>query len=130
MSEETDELAGSSNRALPELQETLLGQALEHARVAAIVLDEEGRFLAANEEAAALTGYPREELLELGSRGLAADEGVAERLDGVARGSLTRGSGRIRCRDGTVKDVSYRIESTRVSGLPYFVGVFWEEDAP
>jgi PAS domain S-box-containing protein len=115
-----DERMDAISRALPELQETLLGQALAHARVAAIVLDEEGRFLAANEQASVMTGYPREELLELGSRGLA--------VDGMARGALTRGSGPIRCRDGTIKRVAYRIESTRVSGLPYYVGVFWEDE--
>jgi PAS domain S-box-containing protein len=123
-----DERTDAINRALPELQETLLGQALEHARVAAIVLDEEGRFLAANEQASVMTGYPREELLQLGSRGLAVDDGIGERLEGMARGVLTRGSGPIRCRDGSIKRVAYRVESTRVSGLPYYVGVFWEDE--
>src|SRR4029453_641630 len=58
------------------VQETLLGEALEHAPVGAIVLDEEGRYLAANREACRLTGYTREELLQRGPADLAADASV------------------------------------------------------
>ena len=55
------------------VQETLLGEALEHAPIAAIVLDETGRYLAANRMACRLTGYAREELLDAGVRALAAE---------------------------------------------------------
>jgi PAS domain S-box-containing protein len=109
-----------------ELQETLLGQALEHAPLGAIVLDERGNFLAANRRATEVCGYGRRELLALGTPGLCADSDAHERLRAMAAGDLMTGSAEIRCKDGTVKQVDYRVGSTRVGGLPFFVGVFWE----
>jgi PAS domain S-box-containing protein len=111
---------------VPELQEHLLGEAFEHAPLGVIVLDESGHFLAANKAAAELCGYTRNELLELGSFGLAVDTGIDERLQQVAAGTLRRGSGRMRCKDGAAMEVEYVLGPTRVSGLPFFVGVFWE----
>ena len=68
------------------VQETLLGEALEHAPVGAIVLDETGRFLAANRVACRMTGYSRGELLDCQVRDLSADPtGVPARLGGARR---------------------------------------------
>src|SRR3712207_5492314 len=83
------------------LQETLLGEALEHAPVGAIVLDESGRYLAANRMACRLTGYRREELLALRPTDLAVDpSNVAEVLRAMADGELEHGETRIRCKNG------------------------------
>ncbi len=119
----------SSGLDMPELQETLLGQAFEHGPVGAIVLDEQGRFLAANRRAIEVCGYSRAELLALGSFGLCAEPGVADRLAAMAAGELTGGVERLRCKDGSVKDVRFRLGETTVSGLPFFVALFWEADA-
>jgi PAS domain S-box-containing protein len=109
------------------LQETLLGEALEHAPIGAIVLDENGRYLAANRTACRLTGYTREELLERGPYGLATDpEKVAPNLEAMAMGDLANGTTRIRCQDGSCASVEYRVGATRSGGLPHFVLVFWE----
>jgi PAS domain S-box-containing protein len=108
-----------------ELQERLLGEAFEHAPVATIVLDEHGQFIAANRAACELTGYPRQELLALGSAGLAAESGNAERLAEMAAGLLTEGRSKLRHKDGGAVEVAYRIGETRVSGLPFYVSVFW-----
>ncbi len=113
---------------VPELQETLLGQAFEHGPVGVIVLDERGNFLAANRRATELCGYSRAELLELGSAGISAEPGLEERLAAMASGALTRGTGRIRCKDGSVKEVAFRVGETTVSGLPFFALMFWEGD--
>lgn len=111
------------------VQETLLGEALEHAPIAAIVLDENGRYLAANRTACRLTGYTREELLELGPSDFAANpETVPAKLAEMAEGRLTNGTTRIRHRDGSLIPVGYRVGATRSGGLPYFVVVFWERD--
>ena len=108
------------------VQETLLGEALEHAPVGALVLDETGRFLAANRVACRMTDYSREELLECRVRDLSADPtGVPARLDEMANGRLQHGTTEVRRRDGTLVQVDFRVGATRSGGLPYFVFVFW-----
>jgi PAS domain S-box-containing protein len=110
------------------LQETLLGEALEHAPVGALVLDETGSYLAANRMACRLTGYSREELLALNPRDLAVDpSNVGATLRAMAGGELVHGVGRIRCKDGQCVSLEYRVGATRSGGLPYFVLVFWEQ---
>jgi PAS domain S-box-containing protein len=112
------------------VQETLLGEALEHGPVAALVFDENGTFLAANRMACELSGYEREELLTKRSPDLAADPTVVPtRLREIASGRLGHGIGRLRRSDGEVLEVQYRVGATRSGGLPYFVFVFWEHDA-
>lgn len=110
------------------LQETLLGEALEHAPVGAVVLDEKGRFLAANRMACSFTGYERGALLRLRSTDLAVDPTIVPaRLAEMADGRLVCGQTRIRCQDGAELPVEYRVGATRSGGLPFFVFVFWED---
>ena len=110
------------------VQETLLGEALEHAPIGAIVLDETGRYLAANRAACRLTGCTREELLELGPSDFATDpEKVPAKLEEMASGRLMHGSTQMRRRDGSLIPVEYRVGATRSGGLPYFMLVFWEQ---
>jgi PAS domain S-box-containing protein len=111
------------------LQETLLGEALEHAPIAAIVLDENGRYLAANRTACRLTGYTRDELLALTPTDLAAkpDE-VPRTLEQMANGDLVNGRTQLRRHDGSLIPVEYRVGGTRSGGLPYFLLVFWADD--
>ena len=111
------------------VQETLLGEALEHAPVGAIVLDEKGGYLAANRTACRLTGYAREELLQASASDLAADpDEVPGRLDEIASSRLEHGTTRLRRKDGALVDVEYRVGATRSGGLPFFVVLFWEPD--
>lgn len=109
------------------VQETFLGEALEHAPIGAIVLDEAGRYLAANRMACRLTGYERDELLDCGPTDLAAEpEKVPAKLEQMANGGLAHGKTQMRRQDGSVIPVEYRVGATRSGGLPYFVLVFWE----
>jgi PAS domain S-box-containing protein len=109
------------------VQEALLGEALEHAPIAAIVLDEQGRYLAANRVACELTGYSREELLELGATALTFDpESLASTLTRMVRGDLTAGSADMRRKDGSALTCEFRVGATRSGGLPFHVLVFWE----
>jgi PAS domain S-box-containing protein len=111
------------------VQETLLGEALEHAPMGAIVLDETGHYLAANRTACRLMGCTREELLELGPSDFATEpEKVPAKLEEMASGRLVRGLTQMRRRDGVLIPVEYRVGATRSGGLPYFVLVFWEQD--
>jgi PAS domain S-box-containing protein len=109
------------------VQETLLGEALEHAPVGAIVLDERGEYLAANRLACDLTGYSREELLEGGAKALAFDqERLPSAMAEMARGDLRGGTGKMKRKDGTALACEYRVGATRSGGLPFYVLVFWE----
>jgi PAS domain S-box-containing protein len=111
------------------VQETLLGEALEHGPVGAVVLDENGTFLAVNRMACQLTGYEREEFLQKAPTDIAADPSVVPtRLLEMASGRLEHGIGKVRRKDGEVLDVQYRVGATRSGGLPYFVFVFWPHD--
>src|SRR5215210_6305492 len=109
------------------VQETLLGEALEHAPVGAIVLDERGAYLAANRLACDLSGYAREELLEGGAQVLAFDEGgVPNTMAQMASGHLQGGVAEMKRKDGTGLTCEYRVGATRSGGLPFYVIVFWE----
>ena len=109
------------------VQETLLGEALEHGPVGAIVLDEEGRYLAANRRACKLLGYAREELLEGGAAVLGFEsEEVAATVEQIADGELVGGVTELRRKDGTPVTCEYRVGTTRSGGLPFYVVVFWE----
>lgn len=112
------------------LQETLLGEALEYAPVGALVLDENGRYLAANRTACRLTGYSRDELLALSPQDLSANPAkVSQMLRAMAEGELEHGVGKIRCKDGRCVSLEYRVGATRSGGLPFYVLVFWEHAA-
>jgi hypothetical protein len=51
---------------------------------------------------------------------------VPAALREMATGELEHGSTCMRCKDGDVVTVEYRVGATRSGGLPYFVLVFWE----
>lgn len=109
------------------VQETLLGEALEHAPVGAIVLDEEGNYLAANRLACRLSGYTREELLAGGARALAIDpDRVPDTMSRMMSGDLHGGVARMKHKDGSAVTCEYRVGETRSGGLPFYVVVFWE----
>jgi PAS domain S-box-containing protein len=109
------------------VQETLLGEALEHAPVGAIVLDERGQYLAANRLACELSGYSREELLEGGAQALSFDEqSLPDTMAQMASGHLHGGTARMKRQDGTGITCEYRVGATRSGGLPFYVLVFWE----
>jgi PAS domain S-box-containing protein len=109
------------------IQETLLGEALEHAPVGAIVLDEQGGYLAANRMACELSGYSRDELLEGGARALALDpSSLPTTMARMATGDLKGGVADMKRQDGSVITCEYRVGATRSGGLPFYVIVFWE----
>ncbi len=118
-------LIASENQDL--IQETLLGEALEHAPVGAIVLDEQGGYLAANRMACKLLGYSRDELLEGGARALALDpSSLPDTMAHMVNGDLTGGIAKMKRQDGSVITCEYRVGATRSGGLPFYVIVFWE----
>jgi PAS domain S-box-containing protein len=101
-----------------DVQTGLLGSAVDVAPAAFFVLDEEGRFVAANRYACAMLCYSREDLL-----GLAIDDvalsGDLSRLLAAARRSPQVGIAPLRRRDGDTILVRYeaRAASTEHAGF-------------
>jgi hypothetical protein len=102
------------------LQQTLLGDAAEHAEIGVVVWNEEMRYVAVNEWVASRLASSREEIL--GSRvgdhnqtdgARSAIESILERVP--ARGRTQIGEGH----------VEWIVVETRLAGLPHFFGVMW-----
>jgi PAS domain-containing protein len=108
------------NRANPLVQATLLGEALEGAHVAAVLFDDDRTCVAVNAYACELTGHTRVEMLDrLVDVGPDFDDIVARR----------RNAGRteLRRKDGTMVAVGYRVMTTAIGGIAFFLGLFWPE---
>lgn len=116
----------SAGRADPQLQRALLGEAVDTAALAVFVFEDDEHYVAVNDAACELSGYTREELLELPVRGLAADpEQTLQNLKRVASGRRTHGSARMRRKDGTVIEVEYRAARATIAGMPFLVATYW-----
>lgn len=122
-------MAAPSGKADPQLQRALLGEAVDTASLAVFVFEDDENYVAVNEAACELSGYTREELLELPLRRLAADpEQTLRNLQRVASGQRTAGSARMRRKDGTVIDVEYRASRATIARMPFLVAVYWRAD--
>lgn len=112
------------------LHETLLGDAWANARLPAAVFDDDRHYIAFNNAFCALTGYRRQELLNVTvGRELAVDTD-ADVVASVLRGGRRRGTGKLRRKDGAVVEVSYEVVETTVAGLPYYIALVWPLDGP
>jgi PAS domain S-box-containing protein len=106
------------------LHQTLLGDALGNAEIAALLADEFGQYVAVNDRACELTGYDRRVLTAFRAGELAADEASRGIYAKVAGGAL-RGDKRVRRRDGAEVPCRYFAIPTRVARLPYFILLLW-----
>src|SRR4051794_17431860 len=116
-----------SDRADRSIQLTLLAEAIENGPVAVSLFDEDGNYVAVNARVCELTGYTREELIEIGPFGLAVRgaDWARQTFEEALAGERTSGTATIRRKDGTLVEVDYRIGPTRVGGLPFLIRVFW-----
>jgi PAS domain S-box-containing protein len=108
---------------------TLLGDALNGATVAALLADEDGRYVAANDEACRLTGYDRPALTGFRSGQLAADDVSRRIFDNVSRRNQMRGEKTLRRKDGHTVHCHYWAVRTQVARIPYFILLLWPPDA-
>ena len=110
------------------VQQTLLGDAWEHAAAAVAVFSDDGRYIACNRAFCHLTGYGRDEILEMRvGVDLAVDEAANRKLFGEIVGdSRVVGSGGLRRKDGTTTTVNFWAIATRAAGMPYYIVLYWE----
>jgi PAS domain S-box-containing protein len=119
-----------SGRADRRLQRALLGEALDTATLAVFVFEDDEHYVAVNDAACALSGYSREELLELRLRELSADpEQTLVNLKQVASGRRTSGRAPMRRKDGTVIEVEYRAAQATIAGVPFLVALYWRPES-
>jgi PAS domain S-box-containing protein len=108
---------------------TLLGDAWEHAETGAVVFNDARTYLAANATYCALTGYSRDEIIDLrvGHNLLLEEIDQAEFIRRVTDHQQL-GQAVIRRKDGTALPVSYMVIPTEVSGRPCYLGLVWPHD--
>jgi PAS domain S-box-containing protein len=118
---------GPARAAIPHIQQTLLGEALEAYEIAAFVIAEDLTIMAVNRAAVELTGYPRAELLELTAPDMTSSPArLQERYAAILSGSLSRSEGELVRKDGVVVPVEYRIHATRIADAPgYYLSLVW-----
>ena len=112
----------------PMIHQTLLGDAWEHARVAAAVFSDDGRYIACNQAFCRLTGYSRAEIARMR---VGVDLAVEQRqnaklFEEIVAVKRTSGTGGLRRKDGTALTVNFWAIETRVAGLPYFIVLYWD----
>ena len=111
----------------PLMQSVLIGEAVEHAPVAILVSDEEGRYVAANEHACELLGYTREELLGLSVADLRRGDTEPTEFAEVQAHGRHDGTTELTRKDGVRLRLRYRASETRIAGLLYYVSISWPE---
>jgi PAS domain S-box-containing protein len=109
--------------------DTLLLEAVESARMAICVYDEEGRYVTVNEYACKILGYSREELLSH-DVGDFTEGGIDRKV--LLSDEHREGVRLVRRKDGSSVPCAFVVTPTRVANLPYFVAVWWtlDEDDP
>jgi PAS domain-containing protein len=108
------------------VQQTLLGEAVDHARVGVIVWNAERRYVAANPAACELVGTTRERLLSsrVGATNRSAEAQSA--IDEILAKVPASGRMRVERPDATAVDVCWLVYETSLAGLPHVIGLFWD----
>jgi PAS domain S-box-containing protein len=110
--------------------ERLIGGAIEAAPIAFTVLDEEGRYLAANRAASRFSGYSRGELLGLRTTDLSADPAhTTDTIESVFRTGSGAGIRKLLRADGSILPVQYRLAPARLGPDRLMVAAWWPAEA-
>jgi PAS domain S-box-containing protein len=105
-----------------DVQTGLLGSAVDAAPAAFLVLNGDGRFVAANRYACSMLGYSRGELLELSVDDVALSRDLAELLRGAGE-SPQVGIAPLRRRDGDAVLVRYQARAASAANVDLVVCV-------
>jgi PAS domain S-box-containing protein len=108
------------------IEQTLLGEALMEAPIAASVFDGDRRYVAVNEAFCMLTLYTREELtsLKAGTR-LAPDKEAREAVRIAVRDHGAAGEANLRRKDGIIVRTAYWVIETKAALMPYYLRFSW-----
>jgi PAS domain S-box-containing protein len=109
---------------------TMLGEAARAAKMAVLLADERGYYVAVNDDACDLTGYAREALVSFRAGELAADEESRTIYDKLMNREKLRGRKLVRRSDGQVVQCRYWGIPTIVGRLPYFLVLLWPTAEP
>lgn len=104
---------------------TLLGEAALTAEVAALLANEDGQYIAVNDEAVQLTGYTRSDLTKGWMGFLAGDERSKAIFRDVSRGRKLQGRKLVKRQDGELVPCRYWAIPARVTGIQYFLLLLW-----
>jgi PAS domain S-box-containing protein len=116
-------MSGEANQLV---NTTLLGEAWLNAEIAALVVDENGHYVATNKHACTLTGYSHNELMQLrAGRDLAGDEASSRIYEALERNRRMQGKKLVRTKNGELVKCRYWGIRTTVGRLPYFVLLLW-----
>ena len=116
--------AGLTN---PQVQETLMGEAIAEANVGFLIWDDDRRYVAVNARACELLGCSLETIIgaSVGARTVNGDALVA----GAIRDEGARGRATVERFDGSGPvTIEYVTFVTRTAGLPYMASVIWPAD--
>jgi len=110
----------------PQIQLTLLGDAVFSAEVGFLVWDDDRHYVAANRRACELLGCTLEQLLGsvVGERTVEGEQAVARVIQGDGR----RGRLTVERFDGRRITVEYLTFGTRSARLPYMASIIWAAD--
>ena len=113
----------STDTAREAIVPVLLGDGAECAEIGIAIYADDGTYVAVNEHACRVLGYPRDELVT---------HDVGDFTDGkIDRTVLTSEQRRegvrvVRRKDGTTAPVAYVVVPTRVANIRFFMAFFWE----
>lgn len=107
------------------VQGTLFGEAALTAEIAALLADEEGQYIAVNDEAVRLTGYTRSELTGYRMGSLGADEQSRAIYQQINRRKKLQGRKLVKRREGDVLQCRYWAIPAQVAKIPYVLLFLW-----
>jgi PAS domain S-box-containing protein len=109
------------------IHQTLLGDAWENAAAAITIFSDDGRYIACNSAFCELSGYTRDEIVQMRvGVDLAADGRNQQLFRDIVGAARRRGTGGLKRKDGAVLDVDVEAISTTVAGLPYHIVLYFE----
>jgi PAS domain S-box-containing protein len=118
----------TSQIANPLVQASLLGEAFEAADLAVLVSDEEGCWIAVNEQACTLLGYTREQLLGLSVADLVPDTDARACFKQTYAAGGQRGVVQAVRSDGSCVPVRYSSTPTRVAQMQLVLSIVRREE--
>jgi PAS domain S-box-containing protein len=107
----------------PLIQQTLLGEAVDHGPAAIFVIGDDRKYVAVNETACRLLGYERAELLALDPAVLAPEADVEAHLATLKRDGDVSGTISLRAKNGEVMEFTYRASESTVAHMLFWIMV-------